>query len=193
MSPDGGGGQCVRPLIRAPRSGIGSVDPSDRFRPTGRNRVLDTNGAPITGKVRLFAPPPPDPLDEPPQDFTKMPGGTSGITFFDVTYRNAADVPRLIAHRTSVRLAGVDSIVTELTDPVCVRIDGTWPNPENVPRTLDLTRAAALEHVLNFGPASFTTSRIASTTSAGWLSWTSCELRRATTWRVPSVRPTRCC
>jgi hypothetical protein len=102
-------------------SGIVPVDPLDKFRPTGRDRVLDTNGTPITGKVRLFAPPLPDPLTEPPRrDFATMPGGTSGITFFDVTYRNAADVPRLIAHRIAVRLAGVGGTVTELTDPVPV-------------------------------------------------------------------------
>ena len=106
---------------RAEILSIVPVDPLDKFRPTGRNRVLDTDGAPITGKVRLFAPPLPDPLDEPPQqDFSRMPGGSSGITFFDVTYQNAADVPRLIAHRITVRLANVDDTVTELTDPVPV-------------------------------------------------------------------------
>lgn len=100
---------------------ITPVDPLGGFKPTGMNAVVDMAGADITGKVRLFNPN----LHDGPQtrkivDFAQMPGGTSGTTFFDVRYKSAGDVPRLLSHRIVIRLEKPALSMTAPTDPVAV-------------------------------------------------------------------------
>lgn len=97
------------------------VDPLEQWAPTGTNRVLDTHGLDITGKVRLFAPPPHDGSHAGSRrDFTAIPAGASGVAFFDITYENPSDVPRLVAHRLTVGLRGEAGPMTEQTSPVPV-------------------------------------------------------------------------
>ncbi len=91
------------------------VDPLAGFAPTGRNFVIDAQGRDLAGKVRLFATSPVDTLPDtdpelapqPAPGFsTRVPGGNAGLMFFDVTYTDLAQVPRLLAH--AITLASSD-------------------------------------------------------------------------------------
>jgi hypothetical protein len=109
-------------------TGVVPVDPLADFSPTGRNLVTDDQGRDVTGAVRLFAAPPDDtlPVDGSqagpvPRFFTRVPAGNSGLMFFDVTYTDSAQIPRLLSHAITVTIpAGGGPRVTELTDPVPV-------------------------------------------------------------------------
>ncbi len=102
---------------RAAIASIEPVDPLAEFTPTGRNLVRDVDGAPITGKIRVFGGKP-----GAVRDLTVLGGGSSGITSFDVTWPTIDKVPELVVHRVSVRLPG-GTMLTTLTDPVRVSCD----------------------------------------------------------------------
>ena len=75
------------------------VDPARHDQPTGTNRVLDIKNQDVTGLVKLFTLP--GTMDK--QSYSRqIPGGQSAVMFFDVTYKDIAQVPREIAHRFSV-------------------------------------------------------------------------------------------
>jgi hypothetical protein len=103
------------------------VDPLADFAPTGHNLILDAQGRDVAGKVRLFAaspdevPPEDDPEAEPPSSFsTRVPGGSAGLMFFDVTYTDPAQIPPLLAH--AITLGGPSGVppAPGLTNPVPV-------------------------------------------------------------------------
>jgi hypothetical protein len=130
-------------------SSIVPVDPLRGFEPTGRNLVLNVEGAPITGEVRVFGTPSAGSRDTP-----TLAAGTSGITFFDVTYARLAEVPELVAHRVSVELPEGASLAT-ITDPVRVSCDAPvqlspplagrgWWNGNGCCRTVNAHRSATL-------------------------------------------------
>lgn len=100
---------------------ITPVDALDGFKPTGKNSVIDTDDADITGKIRLFNR---SLLDRPRVDtvvdFTRMPGGSSGVTFFDVRFKRANALPRLLSHRIAIQFGDPAQSVTTSTDPVVV-------------------------------------------------------------------------
>ena len=101
------------------------VDPLASFKPTGTNSVLDADNKDITGKIRLFNPNLLSlivgPQAETATDFTLMPGGSAGTTFFDVRYKRAADLPRLIALEISVQVAANPPItIVAPSDPLFV-------------------------------------------------------------------------
>jgi hypothetical protein len=90
-------------------TGVVPLDPLADFSPTGRNFVTDDQGRDVTGAVRLFATPPNDtlPVDGPqagpvPGFFTRVPAGNSGLMFFDVTYTDTVQIPRLLGHAITV-------------------------------------------------------------------------------------------
>ena len=91
------------------------VNPLNGFQPTGINKVLDSNDADITGKVRLFSPP-----TGKEADFSDLPAGASGMTFFDITYARADDVPGLVSNRITVEPGGAGSPLVGDADPVAV-------------------------------------------------------------------------
>ena len=100
---------------------IGPVDPLRGFDPTGESSVLDMNGKDITGTVRPFKPPLLDGVESvKPTDTTELPGGGSGISFFDVRYTTMDSVPRLLSSRLLVTFLGSPEKLTEYTDPVPV-------------------------------------------------------------------------
>ena len=88
------------------------VDPLAGFAPTGRNHVVDTDLRDVTGTIRLFDTSAAStlPADGPtagspalPSGYsTRVPAGGSGLMFFDVTYTDPAQVPRLLAHAVTV-------------------------------------------------------------------------------------------
>lgn len=81
---------------------------------TGRDEVRDGLGVAIADKVKLFAPPAGD-------DYaSQMPGGASGIAFFDVSYPSDVEVPTLLAHRIVARDPATGATSELLTDPVPV-------------------------------------------------------------------------
>ena len=96
------------------------VDPLDGFRPTGTNKVIDTDGHDITGKIRLFDASLIDDAQAGQRDFTTVPGGGSGMTFFDVSYKQASDIPRLIAHRISVTPSSTGRAIVGESNPIPV-------------------------------------------------------------------------
>lgn len=96
------------------------VDPLDGFRQTGTNKVIDTDGIDITGKIRLFDPSLIDDGQMQQRDFSAIPGGGSGMTFFDVTYTQASEVPRLIAHRITVTPGSAGQPIVGETNPIPV-------------------------------------------------------------------------
>ncbi|MDB5396257.1 MAG: Peptidase [Rhodospirillales bacterium] len=101
---------------------VDPVDPLKGFAVTGQSKQLDVTGAPITGRVKLFNPPPADGSQTDPgqQYFSKVPGGGSGIMFFDVTYKNAGEIPRLLSHRITVKSTDTGVTTVGTTDPVQV-------------------------------------------------------------------------
>ena len=105
------------------------VDPLAGFSPTGRNLIIDAQGRSLAGKVRLFATSPDDSLPdtdpEPAQSATgfstRVPAGSAGLMFFDVTYSDQAQVPRLLAHAITLGTPdGGASSAPGLTNPVPV-------------------------------------------------------------------------
>jgi peptidase M23-like protein len=101
------------------------VDPLAGFSPTGRNLITDAQGRDVAGKVRLFSVSPdalphedPEPA-EPALPFSaRVPAGNAGLMFFDVTYTDPAQIPRLLAH--AITLASPSSSPPGLTNPVPV-------------------------------------------------------------------------
>ncbi len=75
------------------------VDPARGNQVTGKNRVLDIKNEDVTGQVKLLSLP--GNMDKTSYS-TQIPGGQSGVMFFDVTYDDAAQVPKAIAHRVTV-------------------------------------------------------------------------------------------
>ena len=102
------------------------LDPLAGFKPTGTNSVLDSDGKDITGKIRLFNPNLLSLIDGPQvetaTDFTQMPGGSAGTTFFDVRYKQAADLPRLIALEIAIQVSSGNTPQTLVapSDPLVV-------------------------------------------------------------------------
>jgi hypothetical protein len=104
------------------------VDPLADFSPTGRNLIIDAQGRSLAGKVRLFATSPadlpdtdPEPTQPVPGFSTRVPAGSAGLIFFDVTYTDWTQVPRLLAHE--ITLAAPDGGgpgAPRLTNPVPV-------------------------------------------------------------------------
>jgi len=91
------------------------VDPTKGFAPTGKNQPVDTANQPIAGKVKLFS--------QPGQYTARIPGGSAGIMFFDVAYRDSAQVPALLSHRIVVSDAKTHDRIEGLTNPLQVRCD----------------------------------------------------------------------
>ncbi len=103
------------------------VDPLAGFSPTGRNLITDTQGRSVAGKVKLFATAPDDavpndgPEADPPSAFsTRVPAGNAGLMFFDVTYTDPAQVPRLLAHAITLATPDGGPGAPALTNPVPV-------------------------------------------------------------------------
>ena len=103
------------------------VDPLAGFRPTGSNLITDTQGRSVAGKVQLFATSPDDtlpddgPAAEPVPGFsTSVPAGGSGLMFFDVTYTDPAQVPRLLAHAITLASPSGGPGTPMLTNPMPV-------------------------------------------------------------------------
>ena len=87
------------------------VDPTQGNQVSGKNRVLDIKNEDVTGKVKLFT------LSGKMNigSYTnEVPGGQSGVMFFDVTYDNISQVPKAIAHRITIT-TGPTSVGTEHT------------------------------------------------------------------------------
>jgi len=133
------------------------VDAMRNFASTGKNQQFDGDRSPITGKVRLFGPPPQNGTgsSESAYYFSKVPAGGTGIVFFDVTYPDAASVPRLLSHKIIVNNAKTGAQTAGLTDPVLVSCDGPvvlhpplvghgWWNGNGCCDTVNAHRAATL-------------------------------------------------
>ena len=102
---------------------IASVVPVDAlagFAPTGRNSPTDAQGNDVAGQVELFATAQfPGPLDTP--SFTaSVPAGNAGLMFFDVTYTDPAQIPRLLSHAITLASPNGGAGTPALTNPVPV-------------------------------------------------------------------------
>jgi hypothetical protein len=72
------------------------VDPARGNQVSGNNRVLDIKNEDVTGQVKLFTLP--GTMNK--ESYTnQIPSGQSGVMFFDVTYDDISQVPKMIAHR----------------------------------------------------------------------------------------------
>ncbi|MBV9748490.1 MAG: M23 family metallopeptidase [Acetobacteraceae bacterium] len=107
--------------------GVVPVDPIAGFVPTGTNLITDEQGRSVAGKVKLFVTSPdstlPDdgPEMEPPTAFSaSVPAGNSGLMFFDVTYTDPAQIPRLLSHAITLAAPDGGPGVAGLTNPVPV-------------------------------------------------------------------------
>jgi hypothetical protein len=83
----------------------------------------------VAGKVKLFVTSPDDavPVDGPepaappvPGFSARVPAGNAGLMFFDVTYTDPAQVPRLLAHALTLATPNGGPGTPALTDPVPV-------------------------------------------------------------------------
>ncbi len=75
------------------------VDPLQNNKPTGANRVISIKDEDVTGLVKLTSLPPT--MDK--ASYTsKVPGGESGVMFFDLTYADSNEVPCAISLRVHV-------------------------------------------------------------------------------------------
>ena len=75
------------------------VDPARGNQVSGKNRVLDIKNEDVTGKLKLFT----LPGTMGKESYTdEVPGGQSGVMFFDVTYDNISQVPKAIALRITI-------------------------------------------------------------------------------------------
>ena len=96
-------------------TGVVPVDPLGDFSPTGRDYVVNPVGASfvnVTGMVRLFdnsaaagvlpADGPATGSSQPSGYSTRVPAGGSGVMYFDVTYTDPAQIPRLLGHAITV-------------------------------------------------------------------------------------------
>jgi Peptidase family M23 len=81
------------------------VDPAQDNKVTGNNRVLSIKSEDVTGQVKLCSTP--STLDR-ANYTTQIPGGQSGVMFFDVTYPDPSQVPHAVAHRVSVSIPQVE-------------------------------------------------------------------------------------
>ena len=72
------------------------MDPAKNCQRSGKNRVLSIKDEDVTGMVKLSSLPPT--LDKASYS-SKIPGGESGVMFFDVTYADSSEVPCTIALR----------------------------------------------------------------------------------------------
>ncbi len=89
------------------------IDPLAKGVPTGTNSVRDASGNDVTGKVFLFA----------TNAFAQqLPPGAAGTTFFDIRYKGADALPRLIAIELATTTAGQNGPVTvdAPTDPLVI-------------------------------------------------------------------------
>ena len=75
------------------------VDPARGNRVSGKNRVLDIKNNDVTGQAKLFTLP--GSADKASYS-TEIPSGQAAVMFFDVTYDDASEVPKAIAHRVVV-------------------------------------------------------------------------------------------
>ena len=72
------------------------VDPARGNQVSGNNRVLDVKNEDVTGQVKLFTLP--GTMNK--ESYTnQIPSGQTGVMFFDVTYDDPSQVPKVIAHR----------------------------------------------------------------------------------------------
>jgi Peptidase family M23 len=111
-------------------TGVVPVDPLAGFAPTGRNLIVDSDeqGRSVAGKVKLFAASPggtlpadgPEPAQPVPAFTTRVPAGGAGLMFFDVTYTDPAQVPRLLAHAITLASPTGGPGAPGLTNPVPV-------------------------------------------------------------------------
>lgn len=88
------------------------VDPSRGNQVTGKNRVVSIRNQDVTGQVKLFTAP--NSMDKASYS-SQIPGGQSGVMFFDVTYDDAGQVPQAIAHRVMISLPANPHLPSELT------------------------------------------------------------------------------
>ncbi len=113
-----------------------AVDPDHGLEPTGHNSVKMADGRNITGIIRRFAAPVTEPLDDQmdpdvipignPLLSRSLLKGESGLIYFDLTYKDADDVPSRIAHRLTVDLNENGSLHhTAITLPL--KVDCTPP------------------------------------------------------------------
>ena len=85
--------------VTATIKSIEVVDPARGNQASGNNRVLDIKNEDVTGQVRLFTMPGTMNKDS----YTKqIPSGQSGVVFFDITYDDISQLPKVIAHRITV-------------------------------------------------------------------------------------------
>lgn len=76
---------------------------------------------PYFGKLETDNVPPDGPKVEPVQKFTsRVPSGNSGLMFFDVTYTDPTQVPKLLAHAITLASPDGASETLGLTNPVSV-------------------------------------------------------------------------
>ena len=106
------------------------VDPLAGFAPTGRNLITDAQGRSVAGQGQRCSSRPPD--DTVPDDglgaaaqsvpgfSTRVLGGNSGLMYFDVTYTDPDQVPRLLAHAITLAAPVGGPGTPALTNPVPV-------------------------------------------------------------------------
>lgn len=125
------------------------VDGRQYFAATGRNLVLEVDGAAINGKVRAFGLSPAD-----PRDAATVAAGVSGIMFFDVTYPDVGSVPGVVVHQVTVQSPG-DTVISTLSDPAPISCASPvvpspplkghgWWNGNGRCRTVNAHRSATL-------------------------------------------------
>lgn len=100
---------------------IRPADPLHGFAMVGESGVADMDGNDITGTVRPFGAPPSAGTDPPhSQDVRQLPGGGSGIVFFDVRFTTMQAVPAFLSERLVVQLPGGKPPLEERTEPIPV-------------------------------------------------------------------------
>ena len=100
------------------------VDPAQGNKVTGNNRVLSIKNEDVTGQVKLFTLP--TTLDK-ANYTTEIPGGQSGVMFFDVTYSDPSQVPHAIAHRVAVSIPQLERMPKSVVVSRPVRVSGMEP------------------------------------------------------------------
>ena len=132
------------------------VDAARDFAPTGKSQQLDGDRGTITAKAKLFGQPPQSAeASESAQYSSTVPAGTSGIMFFEVTYTDAAAVPRQLSHKIAVKNVKTGAQTVGLTDPTPVSCDPPvvlqppltghgWWNGNGCCDTVNAHRAATL-------------------------------------------------
>jgi len=88
------------------------VDPAHDNAVTGANHVTTATNQDITGQLRLLS----LPVTQDQKNFAmEVPPGQSAVAYFDVTYGDAAQVPRTIAHRVVVSAQSRDQKPQDFT------------------------------------------------------------------------------